>query len=225
MLPVYVCLKQYCLILFLLQLTFIETYIPEDVTVYLIGHSIGAYIILELLENVSVDKRVAHCYLLFPTIEFMAETPNGKTVTKILKNISFLIFFLVWLFNWLPICIQMFLIRIYASIKKIPSEHHETIRKFLDPYVLKNFCHMGLNEMTDVRERNNKILRDKCQKIKLYYGTTDSWVPLSYYRNIKSDIPQINAEVCSKGFAHAFVLRDARAIGNIVADWIATETK
>ena len=206
-----------------MQLAFIETYIPEDVTVYLIGHSIGAYIILELLENAPVDKRIAHCYLLFPTIEFMAETPNGKIVTKILNNITFLLFFLMWLFNWLPICVQIFLIRIYAFITKIPSKHQETIRKFLHPYIVKNFCHMGLNEMTVVRERNNKILRNKCQKIKLYYGATDCWVPLSYFRNIKSDIPQINAEVCSKGFAHAFVLRDSRSMGNIVADWIGTK--
>ena len=65
---------------------FIDKYVPEDVTLHLIGHSIGAKICTELLARFSASsvKRQASAYLLFPTLERMAETPNGRKLWPIL---------------------------------------------------------------------------------------------------------------------------------------------
>jgi len=60
-----------------LQAEFIKKYVPEDAHLYLIGHSIGAWFVLNLLKDNDIDKRVQKCYLLFPTIEYLAETRNG----------------------------------------------------------------------------------------------------------------------------------------------------
>ena len=40
---------------------------------------------LDMLKDDSISKRVAKCYLLFPTIEHMAETKNGLFFTRIVS--------------------------------------------------------------------------------------------------------------------------------------------
>ncbi|KAF7286822.1 hypothetical protein GWI33_003879 [Rhynchophorus ferrugineus] len=55
------------------KLEFFNKYVPENAQVYLIGHSIGAYMCLEILENISIKNKVENAYLLFPTIEYMAD--------------------------------------------------------------------------------------------------------------------------------------------------------
>lgn len=57
---------------------FIKKYVPEDAQLHLIGHSIGAWMVLNLLKNNDINKRVRKCYLLFPTVEYIADTPNGR---------------------------------------------------------------------------------------------------------------------------------------------------
>lgn len=66
-----------CIILYR-QAEFIKKYIPQDAHLHLIGHSIGAWMVLNLLKDNDVEKRIQRCYLLFPTIEYMAETRNGR---------------------------------------------------------------------------------------------------------------------------------------------------
>lgn len=41
--------------------------------------------VLDMLKDDSISKRVAKCYLLFPTIEHMAETRNGLFFTRIVS--------------------------------------------------------------------------------------------------------------------------------------------
>lgn len=69
------------------KLHFINNYVPNDVELHLIGHSIGAKICLELLSRLaseSGENRRASAYLLFPTLERMAETPNGRRMWPLL---------------------------------------------------------------------------------------------------------------------------------------------
>lgn len=53
------------------QVEFIRNNIQPDVKIHLIGHSIGAYMALQLLKIDDISKQIQHCYALFPTIEYM----------------------------------------------------------------------------------------------------------------------------------------------------------
>ena len=59
---------------------FLEEHIPSKSKIILIGHSIGAYIILHLLKNGSRATNVTKS-ILFPTIERMAISPSSRYVT------------------------------------------------------------------------------------------------------------------------------------------------
>lgn len=71
------------------QIEFIRKHIPSDVKIYLVGHSIGAYCALKLLQVDDIASRIQHCYFLFPTVEYMvssvwnsAKIPTSSSVDK-----------------------------------------------------------------------------------------------------------------------------------------------
>ncbi|KAM3967803.1 lipid droplet associated hydrolase sturkopf [Aphomia sociella] len=85
------------------KLDFINNHIDKKSKLHLIGHSIGAWLIIDLLEkDPSLTDRVASVNLLFPTIQKLAESPNGKRVIKYVKNFDTLLVFLMKLISYLP---------------------------------------------------------------------------------------------------------------------------
>lgn len=186
---------------------------------HLIGHSIGSYIILELLDHPSIKNKVADAYLLFPTIEQMATTGPGKFLTIFVKVFVELIVFLSWIFTILPTFLQNILLYIYMFIAGIPMDQHlDNLKCLIKPGVLRRVFFMAFEELDQVKERNNDAIIKHVDKIKFYYGETDGWAPGSYCDKLKKDIPKVNAQVCT--FNHAFVLTRSVEIGYVVSDWI-----
>lgn len=63
------------------KVDFIHRYVPSDVKITLVGHSVGCYIILKMLKNKRISHEVHMSYLLFPAIERIGSSPNGKFFT------------------------------------------------------------------------------------------------------------------------------------------------
>lgn len=204
-----------------LQVTFIERYIPDDVKIYLLGHSVGCYTILYLLEYPTIKRRVIKSYLLFPTIEYVGDSWNGKVMTRVIKPIVPIIIFLSWIYTVLPACVQKLLLYIVCKTLSFEMHHFDAIIDFVDPYVLTNVFHMAYDQLKDVRERPNEKLKKNLENIRLYYGKMDGWVPNSVPNQIKSDIPELNMEVCPKGICHTFVIWQSKQMGEIVGKWLA----
>jgi hypothetical protein len=58
---------------------FIRNHVPNGTKLHLIGHSVGCYIILNMLKNKMIESHQIHMsYLLFPAIENIGASPNGK---------------------------------------------------------------------------------------------------------------------------------------------------
>ncbi|XP_048519495.1 lipid droplet-associated hydrolase isoform X3 [Dendroctonus ponderosae] len=134
------------------KVDFLEKYLPHDAKVYLIGHSIGSYMALEVLNYPGINSKIIKTYLLFPTIERMAVTKNA------------------------------------------------------------------FEEMDQVLERNDKILHDNIDKVKLYYGKTDGWAPEEFYGKIKQDLPNVDAELTN--ICHTFVFNHSVDVAATVCKWI-----
>ncbi|XP_076764045.1 lipid droplet associated hydrolase sturkopf [Xylocopa sonorina] len=200
---------------------FIKQYIPEDAKLHLIGHSIGAWMILNLLKDDSIAKKVTKCYLLFPTIENMTATPNGWYFTKVISQLAVFILFIFWIFSCLPSFLQVFLITILRPIHNIPGKYNRALLQVLNPNSMKNMIKMATEEMKQVKERDDDIISKYADKLWFYYGNCDGWVPIKFYHDLKSKNPNINAELCKHGYQHAFVLRYEKQMGKIVGDLIS----
>ncbi|XP_018324799.1 lipid droplet-associated hydrolase [Agrilus planipennis] len=198
---------------------FVKKYVPENARVYFIGHSVGAYIITELLKIPTVSQKVLGNYFLFPTVEYIGDTPNGRFIKYVFPFIPVLVV-LAWVFQILPSSFQSPLVNFFMHFRGIPKMHQKTFVDFVHPHILKQVFHLARQEMDGIKERNNNVFSKFKSKIKLYYSTTDGWVPLTFRDNVKRDFPDIDAEICSRGFEHAFVLKHSRDMGEMVSSWI-----
>lgn len=76
------------------KVEFVKQFVPETREIYFIGHSVGAKIVLELLKHKEIETRTKKCYLLFPTLEHIAKTPNGKIlIPTVTYGLSVILFF------------------------------------------------------------------------------------------------------------------------------------
>lgn len=178
--------------------------------------------IVEMLDRPNIAKTVNKSYLLFPTVEYMAQTPNGKILTNYVKYVVWLLVFLSRMFTFLPTIVQNALINIYIYITGIPKYHLDNIKQVVKPGVLKRVFFLAYEEMDQVLQRNDRSIRDNLNKIKMFYGEHDGWTPISYYEKIKKDFPGIDVKLSHLN--HAFVLNASSAVGDIVCDWITNKS-
>ncbi|KAL0131786.1 hypothetical protein PUN28_002971 [Cardiocondyla obscurior] len=205
---------------------FIKRYIPEDVHLHLIGHSIGAWMVLKLLKDKDIERRIRRCYLLFPTIEYMAETRNGLLFTTVISRAAPVLIFLSWIFTTMfPTSVQTFMIRVFGLFYGIPAKSVKAVQEMLNARVLRRVINLAKEEMISVREADHEIISQHANKLWLYYGATDGWVPVKYYKNIMSKHPDLNAQLCQRGFQHSFVLKDDVEMGNIIADLLNEDSE
>ena len=78
------------------KLAFLQETAPNKTSLYLVGHSIGCHVILKMLKHV-VPSRVKKIFLLFPTIEKMAITPNGIAQRPLFSTLRSPFTVAVWL--------------------------------------------------------------------------------------------------------------------------------
>lgn len=193
------------------QRDFVEKYIPKNTKIHLIGHSVGSYMILELLKDKVFNSKVVSVNLLFPAIEYMAETPNGKMLANFVKPIVWLIIFFAAFFMFLPTVIRNFLILCYMKIAGVHEVHLKTIVQFVNPHILEKVFFLAFEELDQMKERNNKVIKENYEKINFVYGDQDGWAPQNYCDRLKKDIPECNTH--ETHFNHAFVLRQSKDVG------------
>lgn len=60
-------------------------------------------------------------------------------------------------------------------------------------------------------------------KLKIYFGVSDGWAPLTYYESLKAAQPNIDVSVIDKKFQHTFVLDTPEETATILSDEIKKE--
>lgn len=198
----------------------IETYL-QGVNLYMIGHSIGCKMILELLKkerkcNIDIEK----CIMLFPTLERMAETRNGASVIFVINYILWLTLFLSWVFTCLPHILRVSLIRVFCIVARFPTSSIPALLELVDPHVLNKVFYLADDEMKNVKQLDDDVLKIHGNKLTLYYGASDGWTPLKYYEELKAKHENVNASVCP--LQHEFVLKQSEEVSKLVHSWLTS---
>lgn len=176
------------------------------------------------MERPWISERVERCYNLFPVIENLKTTRNGL-LFKYVKLLLGIILFFTWIFTLLPKQVQIFLVRIYLFLHgRAEQSHTDSVIRFLTPHAMDKVFFMLFNEMELVKDKNNDLIRSHSNKIKFYYGTSDGWVPIHYYKRLKEEIPAVDAEL-SNNFEHHFILHNSIGVGEMVASWFDIDRK
>ncbi|XP_023085787.1 lipid droplet-associated hydrolase isoform X3 [Piliocolobus tephrosceles] len=182
----------------------------------LIGHSIGSYFTLQMLKRVP-ELPVIRAFLLFPTIERMSESPNGRIATPLLCQFRYVLYVTGYLLLKLcPEKIKSLLIRRCLQLMNLENEFSPL--NVLEPFCLANAAYLGGQEMMEVVKRDDETIKEHLSKLTFYYGTIDPWCPKEYYEDIKRDFPKGDIRLCEKNIPHAFIIRFNQEVANMIAD-------
>uniref|UniRef100_A0A3B4FB47 Lipid droplet-associated hydrolase n=1 Tax=Pundamilia nyererei TaxID=303518 RepID=A0A3B4FB47_9CICH len=193
------------------KLAFLRNHVPRETSLVLIGHSIGCYIILEMMKR-NPERKVLKALLLFPTIERMAQSPQGKVMTPVLCHMRYVVYLPLFLLSLLPDRLKVGLIRLIFNLCGLFPR-------------AANAMYLGGQEMRKVLKRDDTTIGKHLDKLIFYYGATDHWCPVHYYHDIKRDFPLGDFKLCENGFRHAFVLDAGREVAEMVFEWIREDLR
>ncbi|XP_033099712.1 lipid droplet-associated hydrolase-like isoform X3 [Anneissia japonica] len=198
---------------------FVKENIPPNKRLILIGHSIGCYIILKMIDELP-EMNVIKSYLLFPTIERMLASPNGMLLGPILMYLRWLAIIPIYFASFLPESIQKRLIQWHFRNRNIPGCTVQGVLNLFDPMVAANAFYMAAHEMRQVKECDYQLLERHASKLCLYYGSSDGWCPVNYYEDIKKSFPDEDIRLCKEGMEHAFCLTSSMEMAQVMWPWL-----
>ncbi|XP_070776390.1 lipid droplet-associated hydrolase isoform X2 [Enoplosus armatus] len=207
------------------KLAFLRKHVPRETSLVLVGHSIGCYIILEMMKR-DPELKIMKAVMLFPTIERMAQTPQGKVMTPVLCHMRYAAYLPLFLLSLLPEALKAGLIKLaLGGIRSLDRAVVRPTVALLSGDCAANAMYMGGQEMRIVLERDNLTIKRNLEKLIFYYGATDHWCPVQYYHDIKQDFPRGDFRLCADGFRHAFVLDAGTEVATMVAEWIGGDLR
>lgn len=192
--------------------------------VHLIGHSVGAWSILQLLKMPEIKARIHHSYMLFPTIERMKESAAGEIFLERSKSLrGNLLMMLFGFIGYLPHAVRASIVGHFIRKWNLPESYLEDALKGLKTSAIDRMLEMGRDQVTNVYDLDIDTIMENVNHMTFYYGTRDHWVPTQYFHDIKSRIPKIDAHLDTHNMAHAFNIRQGPEMAEIVAKWIANK--
>uniref|UniRef100_A0A0N5ASR3 Lipid droplet-associated hydrolase n=1 Tax=Syphacia muris TaxID=451379 RepID=A0A0N5ASR3_9BILA len=136
------------------KVDFCKQYLLKNAKLILIGHSIGAYIMLRLAEELlSTGYAVVRAFGLFPTIERMKISPMGRRLYPLL---TFLNSYDSWLapitscIKWLPDSLKRVACKWHFTNPETPQCVFEATHEILDVDILRNIIHLAVEELETV---------------------------------------------------------------------------
>nr|XP_029543758.1 lipid droplet-associated hydrolase [Oncorhynchus nerka] len=202
------------------KLAFLTEHVPRDSRLVLVGHSIGCYLILEMMKR-DPELQVVKSVMLFPTIERMAATPQGRVMTPVLCRLRYVAYLPIFLLSLLPDVLKAFMVKLV--FRGLRSLDHSTVPptvSLINVDTAANAMYMGSQEMLEVLERDNFTINQNLDKLVFYYGASDHWCPVQYYQEIKRKFPEGDIRLCSRGIRHAFVLDAGKEVAGMIFEWI-----
>ncbi|XP_074050963.1 lipid droplet-associated hydrolase [Macrotis lagotis] len=206
------------------KLAFLRGCVPANVKLVLIGHSVGTYILLEMLKRVP-QLPVLRSLLLFPTIERIANTPNGNVMTPILCWFRYFLYLLIYIVLCLtPTKVINMVTSVFLQKLKVKSEVvSRYIKNSLNINCIANAMYLGAQEMKTILERDNHTIQKHLKKLTFYYGASDRWCPVRFYEDIKKDFPNGDIRLCEKGICHAFIISSSEEVAAMIPGWLEAD--
>ncbi|XP_060642999.2 lipid droplet-associated hydrolase isoform X1 [Anolis sagrei] len=201
------------------KLNFLRNNVPRDTKLVLIGHSVGCYIALEIMK-LAPELQILRTVLLFPTIERMAQSPQGKIMTPLMCQFRYIVYMPLYLFTLLPERLKSFLVRFVLRQQCSDENSLAATVDLINIDCIANAMYMGSKEMRMIIEKDSNIVRKHLKKLTFYYGATDPWCPVQYYEEMKMEFPDGDIRLCEKGFRHAFVLETPKEMAEMVTAWL-----
>lgn len=209
---------------------FINKYVPENKKLFLIGHSVGGKICVELMKNDDIASRASQIHLVFPTLLHINQSPNGKLFTSYIQYLIPVIIFLAWLIGIVPQFVQLNMVSVYFWARGAWKNCHmeSCVRGTLKLFrwgAAKSSLSLAKDEMYKINDLDNEIYENYYDRIFCYFAQNDRWAPLFQYHQIMEKHPKIQGVILDSKFTHSFVLTTPVDMAQVLAKNIETKLK
>lgn len=182
----------------------------DSCKVIFIGHSIGGYVILRLLQDKIIASSHEGTVLIHPALENLALTYKGSRfnlffnyrLDVIGQSIAFI------LDNILTKWAKLALVRLFCSedfVRNSSSMALESITQMICQRTYKALVQMAKSELSLIKNINSDaLIKPHCSKLKLIYAINDGWVNTDNRKILRELYPDLYMEEQSR--LHAFVL-------------------
>ncbi|XP_014356539.2 lipid droplet-associated hydrolase [Papilio machaon] len=203
------------------KLDLIKNHIDKNSRLHFIGHSIGSWFLIELLDNNDdLYKRTASVNLLFPTIQKMAQSEKGKFLNGFVRKIHSFLFLFSFLL-YLPQLFLSFIVNMYLKINGLSPINKNRILNILNPKILEKVLFLAYDEMDTVTELNKKGFEKVKHITNIIYTKSDGWAPYEYMKDLM--VYQPDLQIKEVNADHSFVLKSSESIASLAADFINTK--
>ena len=190
----------------------------------LCGHSIGAWMVLELVERLGSD-RVLHSFLLFPTLSQMSRTPAGRRLQFVFAYCRPLLVLLARLLHPIvPTILLRLLVRFLVrhprrSINRSVEldDTANTVVDLFSPHVLSQclyLAHSELQIVVDERPAHTRLMAEG--RATLVSGAADEWDPVWLQEDRRRRIAELREVRMEKDVRHAFVSGNSERVAEVV---------
>ncbi|KAI5477341.1 hypothetical protein MNV49_006483 [Pseudohyphozyma bogoriensis] len=201
----------------------------KNTRLVLVGHSIGAWISLKVLEQ--RPDLITSVNLLFPTISDMSTAPNGRRLSLLFSpRLHLPLSLSTGFLSYIPTSILKPVIGILSN--QTEDESRATTTALVQsPATVVAAVSMAAEEMEKVKELNKDILKEYGARMRWYWaaGDTDGWVSPSSIVEIEDTLDEAGYAkdkrircVEQPGLKHAFVLKreGVESLAKKVAAWV-----
>ncbi|KAF8300844.1 protein of unknown function DUF2305 [Trypanosoma cruzi] len=150
--------------------------------IYIGGHSIGAFVAMQMLTRLPCIKR---CFSLCGLLSNAQNSPNGKRLFFLCSHavIYSLFTYCVMLLLLMPKAVVSMFLRWYAPSVSPPLRRLMT--RHLNPNILWNCFFMARQELRQVREIDRPLMKAVEDRMVFFYVTSDRWAPPHHAQEVK----------------------------------------
>jgi dienelactone hydrolase len=187
----------------------------------LVGHSVGAYMALEVARTLPPDALRA-AVLLFPTVMHIGATVNGTKLLPLFRFGRGVAWVAAAVVALLPSFLQRRLVSAVGLPKGTDPMAVDATLSLLHPEVAYNALWMALHEMREIVALDEAHARRLQDKLKFYFAQEDGWVRPSDPATLRRVLPGAAFVECDEGHKHAFVLRpeSVRRVAEVTWGWV-----
>jgi len=205
------------------QKAFIDQFVPPGKKLIIIGHSVGGKICVELMKENSIAMSIQRAYLIFPTLEHIADAPFGRIFTA--RTIKYVPYFfkIDFIFCIVPTCLKYWIIRslfYLRGLRKVEDFFMKGVMKVLNLKALRYNFFLAKDEMKSILDLDHEIFIKYGNKFHCFYRPDDHWAPLRFLDNLKRSHPHVKTSVLDTTHRHAFIFSTSVEMANLIGNEI-----
>ncbi|OWZ09007.1 hypothetical protein PHMEG_00018354 [Phytophthora megakarya] len=198
---------------------YLEQRLRQDPTLQfvVIGHSIGSFFALDIARR--FPQQIAKVVLMQPTIMHMAKSPKGKQMMPLFNHYEQGVALVGAVEYLVPTSLRRWLVR-----RVVGSKTSETLQlaslSLVNASVMRNVLGMAANEMKDVTELDENLIKQVESKSLFVYSTVDEWVPAEFVQEYQVRFPKAQHRVMPQGHAFMMETNGTRDMAAHISQWI-----